>query len=204
VSVVVLSHGHWDHGNGLRYLSGKKLITHPGAFIKRFRKNDQTELGLALTKNEVEQKFELITTVKPYTITDNVFFLGEVPRTNDFESKTTPFVDAGGNEDFVIDDSAMAIVQNDALVIITGCSHAGICNIIEHAKVITGIKKVDSVIGGFHLKYDNHQTKMTIEYFKDQQIKKIYPSHCTELPALAVFYHHFGIQQVKTGMQIEL
>ena len=40
VTRIVLSHGHWDHGDGLRYIKNKELICHPGCFIKRYRRNE--------------------------------------------------------------------------------------------------------------------------------------------------------------------
>jgi len=89
------------------------------------------------------------------------------------------------------------------LVVITGCSHSGICNICEHAKKVTGIDKIGAVIGGFHLKRNNLQTQKTVAYFKKNAVKRVLPSHCTELPALAVFYDNFEIQQIKTGMTFE-
>ncbi len=199
VDVIVLSHGHWDHGDGLRYMQDLPLITHPSSFIKRYRKADHSDVGLALTKREIEKNFDLITSVQPYQITEDIIFLGEIPRSNDFESQTTTFVDESGDYDFVPDDSAIAVKLGDELVVITGCSHAGICNIVEYARKVSGINKVKAVVGGFHLKHNNLQTKKTIEYFKSLNIKHIHPSHCTELPALAAFHDEFKIEQLKTG-----
>ena len=90
------------------------------------------------------------------------------------------------------------------LVVITGCGQAGICNTIEYAKKITEEENVYAVIGGFHLKKADLVTKKVIEYFKDEKITHIYPSHCTDLPALAEFHNAFKIKQVKTGDIIEL
>ena len=55
-------------------------------------------------------KFELITSTKPYKISEKIFFLGEIPRLTDFESKTTSFVYEDDSPDFVIDDSAISFV----------------------------------------------------------------------------------------------
>ncbi len=203
VDVVVLSHGHWDHGDGLRYISGKPLITHPSSFIKRYRKADMSYIGLALNKVDVEKKFDLITSVQPYQISEDIIFLGEIPRNNDFESQTTTFVDKNGDYDFVPDDSAIAFKLGGELVVITGCSHSGICNIVEYAREVSGIKKVKAVVGGFHLKKQNLQTKKTIEYLKSLNIEHVHPSHCTELPALAAFYDEFKIEQLKTGVVLK-
>jgi 7,8-dihydropterin-6-yl-methyl-4-(beta-D-ribofuranosyl)aminobenzene 5'-phosphate synthase len=203
IDTIVLSHGHWDHGDGLRFLEDKTLICHPGAFIKRYRKNDKSDIGLASSKSELTKKYKLITTEKPYEITKNIIFLGEIPRLNDFEAQSTSFVDEKGEADFVMDDSAIAIIQNNELIVVTGCSHSGICNIVEHAKTVSGIRNVKAVIGGFHLKHNNLQLLKTIEYLKEANISEIYPSHCTELPALCEFHKSLGIKQLKTGMILE-
>ena len=203
VKTMVLSHGHWDHGDGLRFLENKKLITHPDSFSKRFGKSDHRPIGLSLSKEEIQKKFELTETINHLQINSNLYFLGEIPRLNDFESQTTSFEFENGEDDFVPGDSALIAVVNNELVVITGCSHSGICNICEQAKRVTGISKIKAVIGGFHLKHQNHQTLETIEYFKINRVEKLYPSHCTQLPALVAFYNSFGIEQVKTGMILE-
>ncbi|UOB19343.1 MBL fold metallo-hydrolase [Abyssalbus ytuae] len=202
VNTIVLSHGHWDHGDGLRFISNKTLVTHPLSFIKRFRKKDNTPIGLTLNKEEIEQRFDLKTSVKPYLVSDKIIFLGEIPRVNDFECKHTPYVDEDGNPDFVTDDSAVVLIDKDEIVIVTGCSHSGICNIIDYAKKIFKRKRIKAVIGGFHLKDDGIKTQLTIQHLRKNDIQNIYPAHCTELPALAAFYSEFKIQQVKTGMII--
>jgi len=204
IDIIVLSHGHWDHGDGLRFIRNKTLITHPGVFMKRYRKKNFSEIGLQLSKDDIADKFNLITSTKPFKIADNIIFLGEIPRSNDFEAQTTSFVDENDNPDFVPDDSALVVTENNKLTVVTGCSHAGICNIISYAIQVTGIQKVKTAIGGFHLKHNNRQTQQTIDFFKELAIEQIYPSHCTEFEALAAFSREFAISQIKTGMVLEL
>ena len=79
VKKMVLSHGHWDHGDGLQYLEKKSLITHPSSFMKRFRKTDHSPIGLTLTKEKILERFQLIETTFPYQISKNLWFLGEIP-----------------------------------------------------------------------------------------------------------------------------
>lgn len=204
IDTVLISHGHWDHGDGLQYLDHKTVITHPESFMKRFRKKDNSSIGLKLTKAEIEQKFKLILKKEPYFITNEIVFLGQIPRLNDFEAKTTNFIDDLGEPDFVLDDSALVVIENNELIVITACSHSGVCNIIEYANKVTGIKTVNTVIGGFHLKENNLQTKKTIAYIKSKGINKVYPSHCTQFPALVAFYEEFKIEQLKTGMVLKI
>lgn len=200
VATVVLSHGHWDHGDGLKFISDKKLICHPDVFQKRYRKGGKENIGLELSFNELKSKFDIVYTRLPYEITKDILFLGEIPRLNSFEAQTTTFELDDKKEDFVIDDSGLVIKLENEIIVISGCAHAGICNIIEYAKKISGINKIRAVIGGFHLKYNNQQTQETIKFIKTQDIKEIFPSHCTELPALSAFYNEFNIRQLKSGM----
>ncbi|WP_372650667.1 MBL fold metallo-hydrolase [Draconibacterium sp.] len=200
VKTVVLSHGHWDHGNGLKHLQSKTLITHPDSFSLRYRKADHTIVGLELSKNEIEKQFTLKENRDSLQLTENLFFLGEIPRNNDFENQSTSFEFADGSDDFIPDDSALAAIVNNELVVITGCSHSGICNICEHAKKVTGVDKIKAVVGGFHLKEQDKQMLNTVEYFKQNKVEKLLPSHCTALPALALFHTTFKTEQVKTGM----
>ncbi len=199
IDTIALSHGHWDHGNGLKYLTNKKLITHPDSFQKKYRKKDHSYIGLPLSEEEARKNFDLILSKTPYKISEQIIFLGEIPRLNNFEAQITNFVLENGKDDFVLDDSALAVKTKKGLVIVSGCAHSGICNIIEYAQKVTQTKKVYGVIGGFHLKKDDLQTQKTIEYFKNLNIEKIYPSHCTALPALAAFYQNFKINQVLSG-----
>jgi 7,8-dihydropterin-6-yl-methyl-4-(beta-D-ribofuranosyl)aminobenzene 5'-phosphate synthase len=196
---VVLSHGHWDHAGGLHFLKNKTLITHPSAFIKRYRKSNHSSVGIHFSKNDIFKNFELTETKEPYLVTPNLFFLGQIPRLNNFESQTTSFEFENGEDDFIEDDSALAAIVNQQLIVVSGCSHSGICNICEYAQKVTGIENLNTVIGGFHLNQNNQQTIKTIQYFKSKNVKNVLPSHCTGLAALAAFFDAFKVEQVKTG-----
>jgi 7,8-dihydropterin-6-yl-methyl-4-(beta-D-ribofuranosyl)aminobenzene 5'-phosphate synthase len=199
IDAVVLSHGHFDHGNGLGCLPGGVLIAHPDCFIKRYRKSDHSYIGLKYTRKELAQKFNLILSTGPYKISERIYFLGGIPRFTDFESQSTKFVSEEGSPDYVIDDSALAIVLPHGLFIITGCGHAGIVNTLEYARKITGIDTLSGIMGGFHLKEAGIQLNETIGYLRKNDVKHILPSHCTDLPALSSFYVSFGIRQIRTG-----
>lgn len=204
VDVIVLSHGHWDHGDGLRFISGKKLITHPASFMRRYHKNrDNSFVGLKMDREEMQQAFDLQLSKEPVFITCNIIYLGEIPHNNHFEAQSTAFVDDAGVDDFIPDDSALVIKTTQGLVVISGCAHAGICNTIDYAKAVTGMNKVLAVMGGFHLKKSDELTVNTVNYIKQLDIQHVIPTHCTELPAMSKFYDAFEIQQVATGDCIE-
>lgn len=199
VDTVVLSHGHWDHCFGLQYLDNKTVITHPRTLDRMLATDEFKAVRLNMSAKDLEDKFTLKPTRAPLNVTENLIFLGEIPRLNDFEQ--TGF--SNENEDNIPDDSALAAISGHKLVIITGCSHSGISNIIEYAKTLTGIPDVKAVLGGFHLMERDEQTEETVKYFQKNQVAKIYPSHCTQLPALSAFHEAFATRQLKTGMVLE-
>jgi 7,8-dihydropterin-6-yl-methyl-4-(beta-D-ribofuranosyl)aminobenzene 5'-phosphate synthase len=203
VNKVVLSHGHWDHSNGLQFLKDKTLITHPKAFQKRYRTKVKENIGISLTYAELKERFKIIESKGPYQISKNLFYLGEIPRINSFESQSTPFILENGNPDYIEDDSALAAIVDKELIIITGCSHSGICNICDYAMEITGIDKIRTVIGGFHLKKLNTQTLKTIDYFKNNEIKEVLPSHCTSFSLLPYFNEKLVKPRVSAGSVFE-
>lgn len=196
---VVLSHGHYDHGNGLAYLNGHQLICHPDIYLKRYSGKQRKYVGLALSKAQIQERFQVTETKDPYWLSEKMVFLGEIPRKFSFENNQAGFFLENNQNDPLFDDSGIAVVMNQGLFVISGCAHSGICNIVEHARKVTGITKVFGVMGGFHLKHNNHQTQETISFFKELQIEVVLPSHCTALPALAQFYNEFGGEQIKAG-----
>jgi len=204
VGAIALSHGHWDHTNGLKFIKGKKLICHPDCFARRFRKNDKEYNGVPITLEEAKKQFHLALTTKPYKLGESILFLGEIPRLNDFEAKTTEFYLEGGTDDFILGDSALAIKTKNGLVVIAGCSHAGICNIIEYAKKASGMGKVYAVIGGFHLLENNESARRTIEYLKKEKIAKIYPSHCVCDAAIGEMGKSLNVIRIRSGDIIDI
>ena len=182
---VVLSHYHWDHVGGIQhhnFKNKKKLVIHPKLIDK-------------LPSNEAEKiksDFEIVTSEKYLEIADGIYYLGEIPRKNDFEKGMY-------KDDKMPDDSAIAIKSKKGVIVISGCSHAGICNICEYAKEITE-QKLHAVIGGFHLfEHDQKAVSGTIKYFKAEKPEHLCPMHCVDFPTLSKFHLIFGIQKLSTG-----
>ena len=203
IDAIVLSHGHFDHGNGLEHLDGGRLICHPGCFTRRSRGADNSYIGLKNTKEELEHRFDLIASDSPYNISDKVIFLGEIPRVTSFESKSTSFKHDDGSPDFVTDDSALALILPEGLFVVTGCGHAGVVNTLLHAVEVTGIDRIYGIMGGFHLKEYDLQAGETIKYLKDMDVSQVLPSHCTSGPALQAFRTAFRSPEVVTGSTFE-
>ena len=183
---IVLSHGHWDHTEGLKYLKGIKaeIIAHPDCFEKKYY--DKVSIGSPFSKEEMKRYFNLILSKEHYFIDENIVFLGEIPRRTEFEcTKSIGYLE-NGKDDFVLDDSALVIKTDRGLIIISGCSHAGICNIVKYAKEVCKEERILVLLGGFHL-FDKKVTDRTVNFIKDQNIKHIYPAHCRDEYAFSEF-----------------
>lgn len=204
VSTIVLSHGHDDHTGGLMLFRNRRLICHPDTFLVRFRKSNHSPLGIRWTESEIRKNFDVTATKTPLKISEQIWFLGEIPRMNAFENQSTAFIKADGSDDFVMDDSGLAVITGKGLVVISGCAHSGICNMTAHAKRVTGLEKVHAVVGGFHLQNDDAITHQTIEWLHKSGVEQVIPSHCTALPAQAVIFRQYKFIQVKSGNTIEL
>ncbi|WP_304507040.1 MBL fold metallo-hydrolase [Anaerotignum sp.] len=204
---IVLSHGHNDHTRGLKSLvdvcqgEKPKVICHPHALIPRFF--DGLSIGCPFDKKTMQEHFSLFETTKPYWLTEKLVFLGEIPREIGFE-KPYPIgileEEDGAKPDMILDDTALAYNTDEGIYIITGCSHAGICNIIAYAKKILGKEKVLGILGGFHLFNINQRTKETISYLAKEQIRDLYPCHCTSFRVRAALDKECPVEEVGVGL----
>lgn len=197
---IVLSHGHYDHTGGLPFLPGRRLICHPAALEPKYRKRDGAWNGIPLSADDIREYFMVTESRVPLWLSPDVVFLGEIPRMNDFESKHTAFLTFSGADDFIPDDTGIAIKTDNGLVVVSGCAHSGIVNMVNHAIKVTGIETVAVVMGGFHLKEDDDVTRQTINCLKSLNVQQVYPTHCTAIPARGAFAKHWPLNEVRTGM----
>ena len=209
VNKIVISHGHDDHTGGLKYLFNRKkdleLVSHPESF--NYKEIDGLCISSPLTKEELSNVCNLNLTKEPIKISEHITYLGEIPQFNSFEKRNvigTTIINDENKEDMVEEDSAITYKSNKGLFIITGCSHSGICNIIEYAKKVCNETRVYGVIGGFHLFENNEQLQNTIKYFKDNNIELIYPCHCVSLEAKIEMAKQLKINEVGVGLEIEI
>ena len=191
ITDIVLSHGHDDHTGGLKFLNiidkNITFIAHPNLFDEKLEP-DGTFYGCPLTKEELNFKFNLNLTKKPYYITSDLLFLGEIKN----------------NKSKDIDDSALVCIINNELLIITGCSHSGIINVINYAKEITGLNKIFGILGGMHLiRESEDEIKKISEFFKKENIKYLAPCHCCDLKSKIILAQNNKIENICTGDVIE-
>ncbi len=180
IDTFVLSHGHYDHGTFANLLpEGITFITHPDSFKHRISKRTSKYGGTNQNIEEIKTKYDLILSTEYYKITNKIIYLGEIPRVYDFEATEFPMINEDGTDDSVKDDSAIALNSSKGLIIISPCSHSGICNIIEYTKKITKNSNVYAIIGGFHLKNIDENVEKAIDYFLKNNVENIFLGHCT-------------------------
>ena len=183
---VVISHSHDDHTGGLKYLHANKHViftAHPNIFDEKLDELGNS-YGCPLKNTELEKMFSLNLTQKPYYITQSIVFLGEIPNNNSSE----------------IDDSALVCIKNDALFIITGCSHSGIINVVNYAKEVTQIKNIAAIVGGMHLLDKTSEEIVQIsEFFKKENISYLAPCHCCDLNSKFILAKNNEIAEICVG-----
>lgn len=209
INTIVISHGHDDHTRGLKFYFEQEdrnnisVVAHPDAFKEKVK--DHLRICSPILQEELKDRCNLILSKEPVKISKNITFLGEIPRANDFENQEpigkqydgTNFID-----DYLKDDTALVYKNENGIYIITGCSHSGICNIIEYAKKVCNDERVMGIIGGFHLFEVNEQVKKTIEYLRKHNIKELYPCHCTSFNVRAEMHKTLKINEVGVGLEI--
>lgn len=223
VETIVLSHAHMDHTGSLYPLldrmTGPKIVAvHPEAFafprFKELKDGKRLRFPRTLIRDElISRNVNILETGNPTTIlSDMVMITGEVKRQTGFE-KGLPgaLIEREGQleADPIADDQSLAIhLKEKGLVVISGCSHAGIINTVLQAKALTGLERVHGILGGFHLIGPSAEALLedTIEQLTELDPKVLVPMHCTGWKGIhrisEVFTDAFTLNSVGTKITL--
>lgn len=211
---IVLSHGHNDHTGGLKYLADRfnltdvELLAHPDCFLPK--RDGEEMIGAPFTIGELSTKVHYHPCTAPCYLSENLIYLGEIPRENGFEAREPigqQQKSGKWEDDYVMDDTALVYQNGDGIFIITGCSHSGICNIIEYARQVCQEQRILGVLGGFHLLDDDgssDRVRKTLWYLESCGIGCLYPCHCVSLPVKAKLLEHLPVTEVGVGMTVTI
>jgi len=215
IESIVLSHGHWDHSGAMLLAlemiqlsnGGRPVPTymHPGMYRSRAMKaadGSMRPFADVPSQAQLEQAGALVVNaVEPQLILDDLFYVsGEIPRVTAFETgmqgQHRRTLDGQGWEPdpLVIDERFIAVsVKGKGVIVLTACSHAGVVNVMTHARECFAGETLYGVLGGFHLSGGNERIiPETVAELRAFELKMIAAAHCTGWRAVNALANAFG------------
>jgi 7,8-dihydropterin-6-yl-methyl-4-(beta-D-ribofuranosyl)aminobenzene 5'-phosphate synthase len=215
VGAVMLSHGHWDHAGGLptalRLINqgnggqAVPLFLHPGMFgWYGQRQPDGGVLPadpIPTPEQWVTYGAEPVVTTEAQTCLDGAFFIsGEIPRVTPYEKGLTSQVRQTDDrkswrpDPLVMDERFLAVlVRGKGLVVFSACSHAGIVNVLHHARACFPDVPLHAVMGGFHLSGPTEAIiPETVRDMGGFGLDLMIPAHCTGWRAVNAMERAYG------------
>ena len=222
---VVLSHSHEDHTGGFPPLRKSVASKTPGGLGRTYvgqgifaQRADAPNAPLHNRMLAVKSEYEatggvVVICEKPTQLFPGVWLTGPVPRK--FQERnwsgTGEISTATGRvEDNIPEDMALIIDTADGLVVLTGCGHAGIINIVDYARTFVRPARVHALIGGVHLFNASDETlAWTAEKLRGFGIDHFLGAHCTGIETvyrlrrdLALDRAHAVVGAVGSGFEL--
>lgn len=209
VDAVVLSHGHYDHTGGLPAVLSRAPLTevhaHPSATAPRYSIRGGVARPIAMPEAARAALEAHPPGVRwatgPRLLATGVGVTGPVPRETGYEDTGGPFfLDAAGERrDPLEDDLALWVDTDRGLVVLVGCSHAGVVNTLRHALAVSGARRLHAVLGGFHLgAASEERLERTEADLRELDPDLVVPCHCTGDAAAERLRRAFG-ERVDVG-----
>ncbi len=170
VEIIVLSHIHGDHTGGL------------GSFLEK-NPNVTVYLPSVFPKkfkdNARNSGAKIIEVYESEQICENVYSTGQLGK--------------------LIKEQSLIVRTDKGLVVITGCAHPGIVNIVNKAKELMK-DDILLVMGGFHLEWATKgRIEKIISTFKQLGVHYVGPCHCSGHKARSLFEKHYGSNYINIG-----
>ncbi len=215
VEDVILSHDHWDHTMGLVTLRRELMKTNPaalcrahvarGIFLERVFPPGWGS-GQPLTMTQIKADYEalggkFIEYAEPKEMFPGAWLTGPVPRPYP-EKNWSPGVKLRGPDgkglidDTIPEDQSLVLDTDLGLVVLTGCGHAGVVNILEYARKIVRPVPVHALLGGLHLYSAKDDTlAWTAGKLKEFGVAQLLGAHCTGIEPVYYFRERLGLDR---------
>ncbi len=199
---VVLSHGHYDHTGGIVHALGgttrAKWYLHPSALLPRYRRRDPDppkSIGIPPACREALENVpdRIVRVTRTLRISDRIGITGPVPRLDPQEGVGGDFFldEACSLPDPLEDDQALWIRVEGGVVVLMGCTHAGVGNTLDHIATLCG-ERILAAVGGFHLQGSGApRLSRAVDAFRRHGVRHIRPAHCTGDAAITVLSRNF-------------
>lgn len=222
IEAVVLSHGHWDHGGGLltaiesvaqRRSPGRfDCFVHPGMFRQRASQRPDGALFVYERLPEPERLTKaganVVSTREPQTAVGGVFYVsGEIPRVTSYEvglpGHLRRAADGSWEPDpLIMDERFVSVhVKDKGQFVFSACSHAGIVNVLTHAREVSPSVPLYGAMGGLHLSGVTEKIiPETVGDLKRFGLRVLAPGHCTGWRAVSALAREFGDELVPSAV----
>jgi 7,8-dihydropterin-6-yl-methyl-4-(beta-D-ribofuranosyl)aminobenzene 5'-phosphate synthase len=218
IEAILLSHGHFDHTGGLPWVlaqtGAKKIIAHPAVFAKHMARlsPDPAVAPLYIGPPQTQEAFEAAGAIFDFreetgAVAPGFHFITGYARQPEQTPGDRQLVLPQGEEhvpDPIAEDANLLLETPSGPVLVLGCAHGGVLNILDHVKATFGITRLHAILGGTHLMfYAPEQIQAAIEAFEAFDVKVVGVSHCTGPQAAMTLAQHFGdrFQQAAAGSQ---
>jgi 7,8-dihydropterin-6-yl-methyl-4-(beta-D-ribofuranosyl)aminobenzene 5'-phosphate synthase len=206
VSRIFLSHGHYDHTGGLAWAiqeTGPVNVTaHPELFSMHMAKSPLFEasepryIGSPSTQKELESLGAAFTWIDRTTkVEDGLWFVTGVSCKPEQTLHDPQLVLKQGDalvQDTIVDDASLLIETDTDPVLLLGCAHAGVMNILDHLRDTMKIQKLRAILGGTHLMFFSpERTCAVIDKIEEFGVEQIAVSHCTGMKATVALGAYF-------------
>lgn len=209
---IVLSHHHSDHTGGLAALAEKyaalplerrpELVFHPDLFAPRAAAHNSPWPPLVPLRT-VSEVFATTPVTSKLRLTKDLAFLSGIPRTSHERQRVFDRLvreDGSLAPDTVPEEGVLAYRGKQGLVIVTGCTHCGVCNAVRHVKSMTGIDTVQALVGGLHLPDPPDDTlEFTAAILLREQVRQVVGMHCTGFESACFLARHLPVSELRAG-----